>query len=421
MSGGGRPPDTFADSILPSHMQMRVLFADGLPPACIDGVRAVGYECSVQPNLSAEDLPGAIGGFDVLVVRSTEVTAATIEAADALGLVVRAGAGTNTIAVEAAADSGVQVANVPGENAIAVAELTMGLLLAVDRRIADAVIDSRAGKWDKEAYSKGRGLYGRTIGVVGLGAIGMAVAERARGFGMRVVAVAKPDREAELLERMDALGMELVGSMSDLMRVSDVVTFHVPSSGDTKNLIGSALLAELKPGAVIINTSRGDTIDEEALLAAIEEKGLWVGLDVFADEPESGHASFESALARHPRVYGTHHIGASTQQAQEAIGEKVVAILELYKVGEDLPNVVNLIEKSGGGATLMIRHKNRVGVLSAALAILRSAGLNIENMANRIFIGSDAALATIHVGSEIDDDLANKLREIDHVMAITIS
>ena len=407
--------------ILPPGMALRVLFADGLPGSCVDGVRDAGYECSVQPNLTEDDLPGAIGGFDALVVRSTRVTEATIDAADRLGLVVRAGAGTNTVAVEAAGDAAIQVANVPGENTIAVAELTMGLLLAIDRRIAEGVMDSRAGKWDKETYSRGRGLHGRTIGVVGLGSIGMAVAERAKGFGMTVVAVTRPERSTETLVRMDALAIRQVGSLANLAALSDVVTLHVPSAADTKGLMGANFLADLKPGTVLINTSRGDTIDEAALLAAIDERDLWVGLDVYPDEPASGQAPFESALAAHPRVYGTHHIGASTEQALEAVGQRVVAILERYAAGDEIPTVVNLSSRSPGGATIVIRHKNRVGVLSSLLAVVRSAGLNVEDMSNRIFAGEDAALATVHVGGAIDSDLATQLSAVEHVLFIRVS
>ena len=157
-------------------------------------------------RLSADDLPERIAGFDGLVVRSTKVTAAVFEAADRLALVIRAGAGTNTIDTDAAARRGVFVCNVPGRNAAAVAELTMGLLLAVDRRIADNVADLREGQWDKQRYSKAEGLLGSTMGIIGLGSIGFAVAERAAAFGIGVQALAKPERSAQVVERAEELG-----------------------------------------------------------------------------------------------------------------------------------------------------------------------------------------------------------------------
>lgn len=400
---------------------MRVLFADNLPASCVDGAAAAGYECDVQPTLTADDLPGAIGGADVVVVRSTKVTADAIAAGDSLGLVIRAGAGTNTIDVGAAAAAAVQVANVPGKNAIAVAELAMGLLLAIDRRIADGVADSRAGKWDKKAYSKGRGLFGRTMGIVGMGSIGMATAERAAAFGLEIVIVAKPSRSAETAERLAAIGVTEVDSLEALIAASDIVSFHVPAAPETKGMLNGELLSHAKRGAIILNTSRGDTIDAAGLLAAIDEKNLWVGLDVYPDEPTTGQADFDSPFASHPRVYGTHHIGASTEQAQEAVGDGVVAILEAYATGAEIPTVVNLSPGGAGGATLVVRHLNRVGVLRDVLTVLRGAGLNVEEMSNRIFVGDDAALATIHVGGEVTEDVVAEIKATTNVLAVSVS
>ena len=158
---------------------MRVLLADAIHPSTVGILTERGHECVFEPKLSSDELPGRMPGSQALVVRSTEVTAAAIEAADALELIVRAGAGTNTIDVEAASEVGIYVTNVPGRNAIAVAELTMGLLLAIDRRIPDNVADLRAGTWNKSTYGKADGLFGKVMGIVGLGDIGFAVAERA--------------------------------------------------------------------------------------------------------------------------------------------------------------------------------------------------------------------------------------------------
>jgi len=167
---------------------MKILFADALPESYVDLLRRQGDECIVSPELDADDIPDVIKGVDVLVVRSTRVTAATIDRSDNLGLIVRAGAGTNTIDCQAAADSGIYVCNVPGTNSVAVAELTLGLLLALDRHIPAAANDLRNGIWNKAEYSEADGLMGKTFGIIGVGEIGLAVAERARSFGMTVVA-----------------------------------------------------------------------------------------------------------------------------------------------------------------------------------------------------------------------------------------
>ena len=249
----------------------------------------------------------------------------------------------------------------------------------------------------------------------------MAVAERARAFGMRLIVVAKPGRNPALLTQLEALGARQVAHLSDLVALSDIVTFHVPASPDTIGMIGEDLLADVRPGTILINTSRGDTIDEVALLAAIDEKDLWVGLDVYPHEPALGKDEFKSALASHPRVYGTHHIGASTRQAQEAVGDGVVVILEAFIAGDEVPNVVNLAPAGLSRATLVVRHRNRVGVLRDVLSVLRGAGLNIEDMANRIFAGGNAAIATIHVGGNLSEAVIGDVAATTNVLSVSVS
>jgi len=315
---------------------MRILFADKFPHRYLEKVTELGHDCVLEPELGAGDLPDKIAGFDALVVRSTRVTAETIAAADRLALVIRAGAGTNTIDKQAAAERRVPVCNVPGRNAIAVAELVLGLILCIDRNIPDNVIDLRRGTWDKKRYSEAAGLYGRPMGIVGLGAIGLAVAERAAAFGLRLHVVHKPERSAEARARLDALAVEYAESVDALASGCDILSFHLPAAPETRHMIGANLLALVRPGAIIINTSRGDIVDEPALLEALDTKGIRAGLDVYADEPGSAQAPFDSPLASHPGVYGTHHIGASTAQAQNAVAEGVVEIIESFVGGETL-------------------------------------------------------------------------------------
>jgi D-3-phosphoglycerate dehydrogenase len=401
---------------------MRVLFADAVDPSTVRALEERGHDCEVEPRLSADDLPSRIPGIEVLVVRSTRVTAATIEAARDLELIVRAGAGTNTIDVEAASRVGVYVTNVPGRNAIAVAELTMGLLLAIDRRIADNVAELRAGTWNKTAYSRAEGLFGKTFGVVGVGDIGLAVAERAAAFGLRVVAIRK-DRDPEVEERIRAIGIELVDSLEELVSTSDVVSIHLPSTPETESLFDAWLLARMKDGAILLNTSRGDIVDEAALLDAIESRGLRVGLDVYPDEPASGTADWSSKLAQHPNVVGTHHIGASTEQAQRAVADGVVEIVEAFVRGEVL-NCVNLAPRRLGTHSLHIRHFDRVGVLAGVFDILRRRELNVEQMQNRVFQGGNAAVATIDVVGDVGPDLVAVLEglpDVIHVSAVPIT
>lgn len=397
---------------------MHLLFADRLPEQTITELESRGHTCVMEPKLSGDELAQRIAGFDGLVVRSTKVKKPVFEAADRLALVVRAGAGTNTIDTDAAATHGVFVCNVPGRNAAAVAELTMGLLLAIDRRIADNVADLRNGQWDKDRYSKADGLLGKSMAVLGLGSIGLLVAERAAAFGINVQALAKTGRSAEAVARAEEAGVSWRDSLEELLHDADVVSLHVPSKAATKNLVDADFLAQLKPGAILLNTSRGDVVDEAALLAAVESGAVRAGLDVFADEPGSGHTEWSSPLAQHPGVVATHHIGASTEQAQRAIAAGVTEIIDAFMTGE-ARHCVNLDDRTLGSFTLTIRHLDRVGVLAGVLDTLSSAHLNVEHMQNRIFRGGEAAVATIDVGHRPTAEVLDALRGVPHVLSVT--
>lgn len=397
---------------------MRVLFADTVGGPSIAQLEARGHTCVVDPALQPGDLTTRVRGFDALVVRSTKVGSDVFEAADRLALVIRAGAGTNTIDTEAAAARGVLVANVPGRNAAAVAELTMGLLLAIDRQIADNVRDLRGGRWDKSAHSRGRGLLGSTMGILGLGSIGLEVAQRANAFGIDLLALAKPDRDPDAQARALDLGIEMAESLSDLLPACDIVSLHVPSGPDTVGLVDRDFLALMKRGSILLNTSRGELVDEEALLDALDGNDLRAGLDVFADEPGAGTAEWSSPLARHPRVVGTHHIGASTQQAQAAIADGVVEIIDAFVRGE-VRNCVNLTPSRIGSVTLTVRHLDRVGVLAQVLDRLSRARLNVEHMENRVFRGGAAAVATIDVAGSPSEDLLADLGALPDVLGVS--
>ncbi len=399
---------------------MKVLLADSLPASAVDRLLEAGDEVESRPELRAEDLPSAIAGFEALVVRSTKVTAAALDAADCLGLIVRAGAGTNTIDCERAAERGIFVCNVPGKNALAVAELTMGLLIAVDRHIASATADLRAGSWNKKTYSKADGLAGRRMGIIGVGDIGIAVAERAWAFGIDVVAVAKPGRSEESEARAERAGITYVDDLAELLATSDIVSLHVPGAPDTKGLVDADFLAKMNDGAILLNTSRGDVVDEAALITAMDERGLRAGLDVFVDEPGSGTGEFTSALAAHPSVVGTHHIGASTEQAQDAVASGTIDGINAYRAGHPV-NCVNLDPVPHKAATLTIRHQDRVGVLASVLAILRTAQLNVSNMRNQVFVGGKAAVASINVGHLPSDDVIAELQSLDDVIYVSIT
>ena len=397
---------------------MQLLFADALPGATITELESRGHTCVVDASIGAGDLADRISGSDVLVVRSTKVGADVFEAADRLALVIRAGAGTNTIDTAAAAAHGVLVSNVPGRNAAAVAELTMGLILAIDRRIADNVADLRRGRWEKKEYAKADGLLGSTLGIIGLGSIGLCVAERAAAFGIRVQALARPGRRSDVVARAEDLGVTFQDTLADLLATSDIVSLHVPAHADTKRLVDTEFLDRMRTGAILVNTSRGDVVDEKALLQALDAGRVRAGLDVYADEPGSGSSDWTSAVAQHPAVVGTHHIGASTRQAQQAIADGVVEIVDAFATGGSR-HCVNLSPGRLGAATLTIRHLDRVGVLARVLDLLSAADLNVEHMENRVFDGGHAAIATIDVGGTVPGSLRTDLEAIPHVLGVS--
>ncbi|MGB5760195.1 MAG: NAD(P)-dependent oxidoreductase [Acidimicrobiales bacterium] len=398
---------------------MRILYADDIDESRLVALRAAGHDCLVDASLNAETLVDAVPGYDVLVVRSTTVTAEAIAAGGQLGLIIRAGAGTDNIDKTAASARGVFVCNVPGRNAIAVAELTMGLLLAVDRRIADNTSDLRQGRWNKSTYTEADGLFGKRLGIIGLGDIGLAVAERAKAFGLSVSAQRKPDRSPRVQAAIRSIGIRMIESQEALLAESDVISLHVPKSEDTTGLVDAAFLARLPEGAVLLNTSRGDVVDEPALLDALDRGVIRAGLDVWAGEPSSGSGSFDSALARHPRVVGTHHIGASTAQAQRSVSDGTVEAIEAYIAGSPI-DCVNLRSQPSGTCSVNIRHLDRVGVLAKIFAVLRTNGLNVQQMQNQVFEGGEAAVATINISLSPTQEVVDAILAIDEVFNVVV-
>jgi D-3-phosphoglycerate dehydrogenase len=385
---------------------MRVLIADAFPRDRIGEIQALGFEVDHRPEVAVKDLPAAVAGAAALVVRGKQVPAEVFETADALSLVIRAGAGVNTIDVAAASRAGVFVTNCPGQNAIAVAELAMGLLVALDRRIPDNVERLRAGVWDKKTFSEASGLFGRTLGVAGLGPIGQAVVARARAFGMRVVGWSRSLDD----ERARALGIERAADLLSLAKGCDALSLHLPLSKETRGVVSRQVLEALKPGALLVNTARAEIVDQAALLELARAGRIRVGTDVHVGEPEKGQAPFEGELGRLPGVYGTHHIGASTAQAQDAIAAEAVRILGCFARGAAIPNCVNVAKTSPARARLLVRHLDKVGVLAEVLGAIREAGINVEEVQNTIFEGAAAASCTIQLDERPGAELLARLR-----------
>lgn len=394
---------------------MRVLIADKLSAATTEALMQLGIDVDYQPDLSTEQLASALDGINVLVVRSTKVDGETIQAAKALSLIVRAGAGVNTIDVEQASRKGVYVTNCPGRNSAAVAELAWGLILACDRDLVNAARDLRDGKWLKKKYGAGYGLRGRVLGLLGMGMIGQAVARIAQGFEMEVVAWSRSldDPSAK------RWGVRRCATPLEVAQQADVVSIHLAATPETRHLVNAAWLSALRPGAILVNTSRGDLVDTQALSEAIEHRGLKVGLDVFEDEPKGGEAPFEQAeLAQ--RICGTPHIGASTEEASEAIANEVVRIIREFRSTGKPPNTVNMCQRSSATHSLVVRHLNQVGVLAGVLDLLKQEGINVEEMENTVFDGARAACCTLQLDQAPSETLRSQLEEQPAILQVTL-
>jgi D-3-phosphoglycerate dehydrogenase / 2-oxoglutarate reductase len=402
---------------------VKVVIADKFEQSGIDGLRKAGCDVVYQPDLKDAALVEAVRttGADVLVVRGTKVTAEVLDAGQ-LSLIVRAGAGYNTIDVAGASARGIYVSNCPGKNAIAVAELAFALILALDRRVPDNVAELRAGRWNKKEFSNAQGLFGRTLGLLGVGRIGQEVIRRAAGFGMNVVVWSRrfdgenrPMNEQEARElgiepALHTVRIDLVPTPADAAARSDVLSVHVALAPDTKGLVNSTLLDRLKPGAIIVNTARGEVVDDKALAAAVRQKQFRVGLDVYANEPASASGEFHDDLIGLPGVYGTHHIGASTEQAQEAIAAETVRIIRSFKETGKVPNVVNLAKRTPATHMLVVRHRDRPGVLAHVFNNLRRDNLNVQETENIVFEGAQAAVARINLDGAPSTSLCDRIK-----------
>ncbi|MBO6739297.1 MAG: hypothetical protein JJ916_05515 [Phycisphaerales bacterium] len=335
-----------------TEKSLNVLVADKFDAGCIAGLEQLGCNVHVDPDLSPDTLANAIKATDaqVLCVRSTKVPAEVINSVDSLRLIIRGGAGYDNIDTAAAGSKGIPVCNCPGMNAVAVAEIAFGHILNLDRRIAQQTSELAGGHWNKKEYSKAKGLKGRKLLVVGMGSIGTEVCKLAQAFGMEVSAQSRSLRE----DTARALGIKLIPytreALSAELSEADIVSVHVAATPDTKELCGPGFFAAMKDGAYFINTSRGEIVDENELINAIKTKGIRAGLDVYNDQPSSKDTDWQPEIAKVPGVSLTHHVGASTEQAQLAVGEEAVRIVQAFVESGDPLHIVNSNELKNSAA-----------------------------------------------------------------------
>ena len=311
---------------------MKIVVADDLPASALDLLRAEGWEVDARTGRSPDQLTTDLTDADAMVVRSaTKVTAALIDAAPRLRVIARAGTGVDNVDVPAASARGIVVMNAPGANSVSVAELAMGLILSMARHVPAADAAMKQGKWEKKKFL-GEEVREKTLGLAGLGRIGQEVARRAAAFGMRVMA-----HDPFISEQVAAdLGVELV-SLDDLFARSDYVSLHMPSNDKTRHIVNAERLSRAKKGMRLINTARGDLINETALADAIESGQVaGAALDVFETEPTTDHR-----LQKLPQVVATPHIAASTREGQELVGVETAAALRDFLRDGIIRNAVN--------------------------------------------------------------------------------
>ena len=392
-------------------MKVKVLVADKFPDQHIKKMQEMDLDVTYAPKLGENDLPNEIKENDILVVRSTKVNEQTIENAKSLDLIIRAGAGVNNINIPAANKKGIYVANCPGMNSVAVAELAMGLMISLDRKIPDNVSDFRNSKWNKAEYSKAEGLKGKTLGIIGFGNIGKEVAKRALAFEMRVY--------AKDISRIEGETVKDFSEMDQLLPMCDIITIHLPSTQETKGLFNKKMFSYMKNNALLINTSRADVLDEDALLEAIKEKNIRVAVDVFKGEPEGKSGEVKSRLQSNPNVYVTHHIGASTQQAQNAVADETIRIIEDFTTSGVIAHWVNRAKITDAKYQLVVKHFDKPGVLAGILDVIRDGSINIEEIENIIFEGGTAACCTMKLMGPASAEMLKKMNDNPNVLSVS--
>ena len=395
---------------------MKILVACELPDAALEQLRGLAAEVAYQPQASATDLRDRLADAGVLVVGNTRVAPEVLARAKALQMIVHAGRGPGGIAVEDASTAGIFVTHCPDKHAEAVAELTLGLIIALDRRIVDHTVALREGRWNRGELADGRGLAGRTLGVLGYGAVGRLVARRARAFDMRVVAWSSRS-PGEAPPEPD---VEFCNWPRELARLSDIVTVHAGDEDETETLVDAAFLQSLPEGAYLVHVGHPGAVDELALATAIEQRHLRVALDVFRSEPAGDSGRFRCHLCDLPAVIGTQHIGALTEQARRATADEVVRIVQSFVVSGEVLNCLNLCDRSPATWQLVLRVRDQVGVMAAILEAIRADGINAQEISSRVFTGVKAAWCTIALDERPSTEALDSIRALPQVLHLEL-
>lgn len=390
------------------------LIADAFSADGIKQLKEAGHEVTFNKDLAGDSLVEEIGNLkpEVLVVRSTKVTKDVIDANPNLKVIIRAGAGTDTIDVAYASEKSIYVANCPGKNATAVAELAMGHIINIDRRLAENYALAKAGKWRKGMFAKCLGLKGRTLGLIGFGNIAQKVCRRAHAFQMDVLAYDVHDIKFE--------DVKWATTVDEVLATSDIISIHVPNLPQTRGMVNKEFLEKMKDNAVLINTARGELVNEEDLAAHLDtHENFWYGTDVLQGEPSSKECDWEHPLAKHPRVYGSHHIGASTKQAEAEIGQEVVRIGKKYFETKTIDEQ-NLVNKAAfhKTKTLVIKAEKGAGSLASIYTTLEEEKWDVDTTKSTPTVEAD--VVEIRITGEGPLEVQEKINALATVKSVKL-
>ncbi len=393
---------------------MKVLVACELPDDALEQLRSLAVDLDVRPQVAPAELRAALTGVGVLIVGGTRVSPESLAGAASLQMIVHAGSGPGNIALEDASSQGIFVAHCPDTHATAVAELAIGLLLGLDRRIVDNTIALREGRWIRGELGDARGLAGRTLGLLGYDAVGRLVAARARAFGMRVVGWSPrwPDIHAEP-------DFEGCNWPREVARLADAVVV-TPVGHPSELLVDAEFLDSMKPGALLIHVGHPGAVDEPALLRAVEQQHVRAALDVHSTEPATESARYRCRLCEMPGVIGTQHIGPLTAQARRATADEVIRVVRAFVVSGEVLNCLNITDRSPATWQLVLRVRDQVGVMAAILDAVRADGINAQEITSRVFTGAKAAWCTIALDERPSAEALASIRALPDVLHLEL-
>jgi len=394
---------------------MKMLVACELPAAAVDQLKTLSSTLIYRPTITTAELREAIADVGLLIVGHTRVSPDIVARARTLQMIIHAGPGPGDVAFPEASNQGVFVCDCPDQQATAIAELTIGLMLALDRRLVDNAVALREGRWTRSEFHDARGLAGRTLGILGYGPVGRLVARRAHALDMRVVAwspslpACPPDSH-----------VEFCNWPRELARVADVITVHALSDDDRAVLVDAEFLERMSVGAYLVHVGHPGAVDEAALATAITQRQLRVALDVFISEPAAEQARFRSRLCEMPNVIGTQHIGPLTEQARQATADEVVRIVRAFVVSGDVVNCLNVCDRSPATWQLVLRVRDQVGVMASILEAVRADGINAEEITSRVFSGAKAAWCTIAMDERPSTEALEAIRALPDVLHLEL-